>query len=113
VLKPTTIVLILLAALGVTPFALDIYRDRQHRIVIHGTLKIYRNSEPYWRNANNSIIATVTAREALKVMRINHGKDYMVIRVRLEDNQRGWPMDGSYALRALMSRLRATAKKEY
>jgi hypothetical protein len=89
-LKRIILSLVLIAALGATPFAIDIYRDRQHRIAVHGSVTVYQSPEPYWRDHSNLALATVTEQDALSVMRIHYTKDYMVIRVRLGNGQQGY-----------------------
>ena len=45
------------------PFALDIYRDRQHRIIIRGPVTIYRSATPQWLDPSNAVVATVSEKE--------------------------------------------------
>ena len=78
------------------PFAVDVISDRQHQVVVTDTLNVYQTSEPPWRDHDNSVVASVTPADALKVLRIRYGKDYMVIRVKLPNGQKGYIFYGDH-----------------
>jgi hypothetical protein len=87
-------VVMLLGLVIVGPVAVDTLHDRQHRVLVTGTLSVYQTPEPPWRDRSNSVVATVTQDDPLKVMRIRYGKNYMVVWVRLRNGQQGYIFSG-------------------
>ena len=71
------------------PFALDIYRDRQHRMVIRGPVTVYHSATPQWLDPGNAVVATVSENNAVRVRRIRYEKDYVAVRVQLDRGLEG------------------------
>ena len=90
------ITLVVIAFAVAAPFALDVISDRQHRVVVTDALDVYATSEPPWRDHSNSVVASVTPADSLKVLRIRDGKDFMVIRVKLPNAQQGYIFYGDH-----------------
>jgi hypothetical protein len=89
-MKRVTLIVAVVAVLATTPFAVDIFRDQQHRVIVRGSVQVYQTPEPYWRDSSNPVVATATKHDTLRVMRIRYGKDFMVIRVKLENGHQGY-----------------------
>ena len=69
----------------------DIREDRQHTLVAVSPLHVYEDND-FWTKGQP--IARVAPDARLPVRRIRYGKDYMAVKVRLEDGREGWAFSG-------------------
>src|SRR5262249_3908236 len=69
----------------------DIREDRSNTLVTVGPLQVYEHND-FWTKGEP--IALVAPNARLSVRRIRYGKDYMAVKVRLEDGREAWAFWG-------------------
>jgi hypothetical protein len=81
----------LVAGVAVALWAYDIYQDRQIRISIEGPVCMYEAPElAAYPRLQGKPIMQLNPGEAISVLRVRYGKDYMAIKLQTANESIGW-----------------------
>lgn len=93
IIRASVTLLVVVFAIA-APFIVDILADRRHRVIIRGPLNVYHLATPQSLEPSNSVVATVSVQDRVRVRRIRYEKDYIAVRVQLDTGQQGYIFAG-------------------
>jgi len=84
------------ALVGVVILALvyDSHEDQRYRISIKGDTQVLVQPYPSGTVSDNRVVAVLLAGDAVRVLRVRYGRDYLAFKIELADGTEGYVISG-------------------